>query len=73
MSDEVIIEAVNDVYVRVQAEPSIKMELSDHFTFKVNSTIIEHSIQEKDMTLQLSHLKNNINSYGANDTYMRRF
>ncbi len=35
MSDEVIIEAVNDVYVRIQAEPSVKMELSDHFTFKV--------------------------------------
>ena len=30
-----IIEAVNDVYVRIQAEPSVKMELSDHFTFKV--------------------------------------
>ena len=33
--DEVIIEKVNDVYVRIQAEPSTKMELSDHFTFKV--------------------------------------
>ena len=35
MTDEVIIEAVDNVYVRVVTEPGIKMELSDHFTFKV--------------------------------------
>ena len=35
MSDLVIIEKVNDVYVRVRAESGIKMEMSSHFEFEV--------------------------------------
>lgn len=33
--DVVRIEKVNEVFIRVVADPSIKMELSDHFTFEV--------------------------------------
>lgn len=32
---DVYVEKVNEVYVRVHAEPSIKMEMSEYFTFKV--------------------------------------
>ena len=35
MSDKVYIEKINEVYVRVHADPSTKMEMSDYFTFKV--------------------------------------
>ena len=47
MSEEVIIEKVDDVYVRIQAEPSTKMELSDHFTFKVPGAEFMPSVRNK--------------------------
>ena len=47
MTDEVIIEAVDNVYVRVVAEPGIKMELSDHFTFKVPGAEFHPSVRNK--------------------------
>jgi superfamily II DNA or RNA helicase len=33
--DTILIEKINELHVKVHAEPSIKMELSDHFTFPV--------------------------------------
>ena len=33
--DLVRVEKVNEVYIKVSAEPSLKMELSEHFTFEV--------------------------------------
>lgn len=33
--DKVFVEKVNEVYVRVNAEPGIKMEMSEYFTFEV--------------------------------------
>ena len=47
MTDEVIIEAVDNVYVRVVTEPGIKMELSDHFTFKVPGSEFMPSVRNK--------------------------
>lgn len=35
MTDTVYVEKINEVFVRVHAEPSIKMEMSAHFTFEV--------------------------------------
>ena len=46
MSDEVCIEKVNEVYVTVKCEPGIKMELSDHFTFKVPGAEFHPSVSE---------------------------
>ena len=47
MSDQVTIEKVNEVYVTIQAEPSVKMELSDHFTFKVPGAEFHPSYRNK--------------------------
>jgi len=47
MSDEVYIEKVNEVYVTVKCEPGIKMELSDHFTFKVPGAEFHPSFRNK--------------------------
>jgi len=45
--DNVLIERVNDVYVRVQADPSTKMELSDHFTFEVPGAKFMPAVRNK--------------------------
>jgi superfamily II DNA or RNA helicase len=45
--DNVLIERVNDVYIRVQADPSTKMELSDHFTFEVPGAKFMPSVRNK--------------------------
>ena len=47
MTDEVMIEAVDNVYVRVHADPGVKMELSDHFTFKVPGAEFHPSVRNK--------------------------
>ena len=47
MDNNVLIERVNDVYVRVQADPSTKMELSDHFTFEVPGAKFMPSVRNK--------------------------
>ena len=33
--ENVKVSRVNEVYIRVQADPSTKMELSEHFSFEV--------------------------------------
>jgi superfamily II DNA or RNA helicase len=35
MTDKLIIEKLNDVYMRIQSDASVAMELSEHFTFSV--------------------------------------
>jgi len=45
--DNVLIERVNDVYVRVSCEPGIKMELSGHFEFEVPGAKFIPSVRNK--------------------------
>ena len=45
--DNVLIERVDDVYVRVHADPSTKMELSDHFTFEVPGAKFMPAVRNK--------------------------
>ena len=45
--DNVLIERVNDVYVRVCCEPGIKMELSGHFEFEVPGAKFIPSVRNK--------------------------
>ena len=45
--DNVLIERIDDVYVRVQADPSTKMELSDHFTFEVPGAKFMPAVRNK--------------------------
>lgn len=45
--DRVVIEKVNEIYVRVVAEPSIKMELSAYFTFEVPGAKFIPSVRNK--------------------------
>ena len=47
MSDEVFIERINEVYIRVQADPSTKMELSEHFEFEVPGAKFMPSVRNK--------------------------
>jgi superfamily II DNA or RNA helicase len=45
--DNILIERIDDVYVRVQADPSTKMELSDHFTFEVPGAKFMPAVRNK--------------------------
>ena len=45
--DEVSIERVNDVYVRVNADPGVKMEMSEYFTFEVPGAKFMPSVRNK--------------------------
>jgi CRISPR/Cas system-associated endonuclease/helicase Cas3 len=47
MTDLVHVEKVNEVFVRVVTEPSIKMEMSDHFTFEVPGAKFMPSVRNK--------------------------
>lgn len=47
MTDSVNIEKVNEVFVRVQAEPSIKMEMSAYFTFEVPGAKFMPAVRNK--------------------------
>ena len=45
--DEVSIERVNEVYVRVNADPGVKMEMSEYFTFEVPGAKFMPSVRNK--------------------------
>ena len=45
--DEVSIEKVNEVYVRVNADPGVKMEMSEYFTFEVPGAKFMPSVRNK--------------------------
>jgi hypothetical protein len=45
--DNVSIEKVNDVYVRVNADPGVKMEMSEYFTFKVPGAEFMPAVRNK--------------------------
>jgi len=45
--DSVLVERIDDVHVRVQAEPGIKMELSGHFEFEVPGAKFIPSVRNK--------------------------
>jgi superfamily II DNA or RNA helicase len=45
--DEVSIEKVNEVWVRVNADPGVKMELSDYFTFEVPGAKFMPAVRNK--------------------------
>ena len=45
--DNVSIEKVDDVYVRVNADPGIKMEMSEYFTFEVPGAKFMPAVRNK--------------------------
>ena len=47
MSEDVFIEKIDNIYVRVNADPSIKMEMSDYFTFTVPGAQFMPAVRNK--------------------------
>lgn len=45
--DSVLVERIDDVHVRVQADPGIKMEMSGHFEFEVPGAKFMPSVRNK--------------------------
>ena len=45
--DNVSIEKVDDVYIRVNADPGIKMEMSEYFTFEVPGAKFMPAVRNK--------------------------